>query len=854
MKAFRFKALFLLTASSWFPFGLQASPVPPPLESGDVISVALEPSSPAMVEVPESFVGFGLFYSNLSGLVGRNPSRLNPHFAPFMQRLAQHQGSVPLRFGGGSVSETWYNPSNLTRPPGIEHELTPGLLESVQIVLETTGSQGLFGINASIEVPTLFEDMANGVLDNINEEQILAFELGNEPNRYVANDRRPESYDFDEMIVESDGFFTRFETLVDTTRPIIGPTMTLFRSRIEDDPDWTLRLPEYIDALGTRVGAISQNRYPTSDCTTNPNSVRFASVENLLNDRSSIQQASLFTEFIADANEAGLPFWINEHNTASCGGTDGSSNTFASALWFLDATFAWVAEGAEAVFVPFIRTGFYAPFLSVEDLSNQGSWSSTVFPMYYGMEMFAQTAGNNRVLVESEQITNSNVRAWVTRDEDGFLYVLLVNKDLDDSGRARVLLPGSTDVATAVRLLSPSVDATSGITLGGLTWDGVNGPVPNGTPTSEMVTPDAEGIYALELPAASAALVTIPPLDRSGLVLARPVVTTVAQTGQTLLLEGGDSLGENLSYQWEQVSGPSLDITSSGEQLAAATFPVAGIYTFRLTVSNGVGDSNSANVTVSIVEPSEAGVFSENRGAFAFEAEDFVTMTAGEGNFSDHEWVVDTHPEASGGRFMRVTPSEGLRDREGTDAPALEFPLRFETPGLWLVQVRMWGPDSSSDSLHIGFEAPTTSPNGIRQREASWIWTGEVPNEGQATVFVPEAGEMIFRVWPREDGVWLDRIALTLDGAQDFATIPNSPSVQAGDPFELIAELTLNPAVLSFNSVAGRRYLIEGSAALSPGDWIIEGVEEASGVTSSLSLEDSLNSHETRFFRVRELP
>ena len=832
---------------------LQAETLPAPLEDGDLISVAIAPTAPAVIDVPNSFVGFGLFYSNLPTLIGGNLERNNPHFASFMERLAKHQGPVPLRFGGGSVSETWYNPGGLTRPSGISHEVTPELLGSVEFLLDCTGSEVLFGLNASVEQPTLFEDMANGILQHIDEEQIIAFELGNEPNRYEPNGRRPSGYDFDDMIVESDDFFSRFETDVNTTRTIIGPTLTLFRNTPADDPDWTLRLPEYIDALGSRVSAISQNRYPTSDCTSNPNSIRFASIENLLDDQSSIGQAEIFSDFIDDANEAGLPFWINEHNTASCGGTDGSSNTFASALWFLDATFAWAAEGVETVFVPFIRSGHYAPFLSEFNPDSQ-AWGSEAFPMYYGMELFAQTAGSDRVLVENEQITNSNVRAWVTRDSDNCLYVLFVNKDLNDSGRARVLVPGATGEASAVRLLAPSASATSGITLGGLTWDGVTGPVPNGIATEEAVIPDTTGSYDLQIPAASAVLVSIPPLDVSNLVIARPSVVPTAFTGQTILFSGEDSFGDNLSYQWEQLSGPELDITSRAEELAAVTFSETGVYGFRLTVINDNETSDTNDFSLHVIEPTESLVFIENDETFAFEAEDFVSVTLGSGSFENHEWVLDTDSEASGGEFMRVTPSEDQRDREGSEAPALEFPLRFETPGVWSVQVRMLGPDSDSDSLHIGFESPTTSPNGIRQRENSWIWTGEVPGEGQATVVVPEAGEIIFRVWPREDGVWIDRIALSLDSSINFSAIEESLRVSTTDSVTPVPLLTLNPAILSWESPAQARYLIEASSTLEPGDWVIEGIEDTSESNRTFPLINAPELQSERFFRLRELP
>ena len=61
---------------------------------------------------------------------------------------------------------------------------------------------------------------------------------------------------------------------------------------------------------------------------------------DLLSDAASDGLASTVTPWVAAAHHRGVPMRVDEMNAITCGGTQGISNTYGSALWALDTMFA----------------------------------------------------------------------------------------------------------------------------------------------------------------------------------------------------------------------------------------------------------------------------------------------------------------------------------------------------------------------------------------------------------------------------------------------------------------------------------------------------------------------------------
>jgi hypothetical protein len=112
-----------------------------------------------------------------------------------------------------------------------------------------------------------------------------------------------------------------------------------------------------------------------------------------------------------------------------------------------------------------------------------------------------------RVTTGAKVRRGANVKVWGTLDGTTARIVLL-NKGARAGGTVEVKAHG--DGATLERLTAPSMNSISGVTLAGqsipdLSRDGKL----TGSPSAEPVTPK-RGVYRFTLPAASAALLTIP--------------------------------------------------------------------------------------------------------------------------------------------------------------------------------------------------------------------------------------------------------------------------------------------------------------------------------------------------------
>jgi hypothetical protein len=139
-----------------------------------------------------------------------------------------------------------------------------------------------------------------------------------------------------------------------------------------------------------------------------------------------------------------------------------------------------------------------------------GRWQAVVRPVYYGLMMFAQAApAGSRLLVLSGTLDH-HVHEWATRAPDGAIHVVLINDGTRHVRSVTIRVHAGVGSGTLERLVSSSVRAHSGATLGGQsfgsrTYTGLLA----GTPVTIPVTPAADG-YHISLPAASATMLSFP--------------------------------------------------------------------------------------------------------------------------------------------------------------------------------------------------------------------------------------------------------------------------------------------------------------------------------------------------------
>jgi hypothetical protein len=160
-----------------------------------------------------------------------------------------------------------------------------------------------------------------------------------------------------------------------------------------------------------------------------------------------------------------LAFRVNEVNSFSGGGKPGVSDTFGSALWALDFLFTLASYECEGVNMEtdINQLGFishYSPI--VHDQSGHAS----ARPEYYGMLAFA-LAGKGELLELALEKTGINLSAYATRDQDGLLWITVVNKDFARDAALETTLPQGYASAAAFRLRAPSMESKDHVTLAG---------------------------------------------------------------------------------------------------------------------------------------------------------------------------------------------------------------------------------------------------------------------------------------------------------------------------------------------------------------------------------------------------
>ncbi|MGI8411972.1 MAG: glycosyl hydrolase family 79 C-terminal domain-containing protein [Solirubrobacteraceae bacterium] len=455
--------------------------------------------TPSGAPIAPGFVGVSLEYRALHNYTGRNPNAINPVLVALLRALAPGQAPV-LRIGGNSTDSTWWPIPGVIPPHEVTYGLTNGWLRTTRALASALGAHLILGVNLAAGRAAFAAAEARAFLQGIGRRYVKALEIGNEADVYNLIPgyfdsaqhpvyARPRSYDLASFTRE----FSRWHAALPAV-PVAGPAFAGF--------SWLSGLPRFLSAE-RGLGLVTFHRYPLRGCVSDPTSPQFASIPNLLSDRSSAGLAQSVAPYVTVARAHGLPFRIDEMNSAACEGRSGVSDTFASALWVLDTLFNMANVGVQGVNLHTLPGARYEPFSFTH---SGGAWHAFVHPEYYGMLMFAQAAPPGSQLLPVS-VASGPVKIWATRGLDGRVRVVLINQDPGSSHEVQ-LETGASTVASLQWLLAPSVSATSGVSLAGRTFGAqTDTGTLAGTLNVSYVDP-ASGAYTVALPPGSAVLLT----------------------------------------------------------------------------------------------------------------------------------------------------------------------------------------------------------------------------------------------------------------------------------------------------------------------------------------------------------
>jgi hypothetical protein len=447
--------------------------------------------------VPSGFVGMSIEIKALEQYAGQNPSAIDPVLVHLLQDISPQQRPV-LRIGGDSTDWSWWPVPQLRQPPGVKYTLTPTWMHVAHALAADLNARLILGVDLEADNPVLAGAEAQAMVSNIGRGSVDALEVGNEPELYgsfgwyrsaagLQVPGRARGYDLPDFIADVSRFAPHLPSV-----PLAGPS--------SGAATWLAQLGSVLSAE-PRVRLATVHAYPLKHC----RKATVVTIPQLLSDTSSHGLAESVAPYVAVAAAHHVPLRIDEMNAISCGGTRGVSDTFASALWVLDTLFEMARTGVSGVNIHSV------PATINEVLGPEftgGTWRMRVHPEFYGMIMFAQAAPPGARLLRLGSAVPPGVKVWATR-AGATIHVVVINKRLARPQVLHLRVAGAQGSATVEQLRAPSVNSTSGVTLGGQTFGPATasgvlaGAVPNDT-----VAPSA-GVYTVRVPAASAAMLTM---------------------------------------------------------------------------------------------------------------------------------------------------------------------------------------------------------------------------------------------------------------------------------------------------------------------------------------------------------
>jgi len=468
----------MAVASGYLQSSLTTASVTVTLPTGTLAEATI--STTPSLTIPKNFLGISTDWTQPTAMMGQASTGVNTAFRQLLSNLTQYYTAPMLmRITGDNSTLSNLQPDaqpllELSQALNIHYALGVDLMNNNLSVAQAQAVQWLSLIPASV---------------------IDAIEIGNEPDNYIGQNKRVAPYAFTDYLVDFQAWQQGIQNVVGSGVGIMGPSTA--------GSSWNAGATAGFQAGTFLPTIVSQHAYlsPATATFTPP-------ADYLLLPASATSLPAGYAPYAAAAHKAGLIFRMGEINSVCGGGAAGISDTFQSTLWSIDIMFNYLAAGVDGVNW---HTGQYTRY-SLFQFKPQPSGSkvvynlTTVTPLYYGVLTFAQMAGRNAKLLPVSAMSDANVSIWATVDSTSAAHVVVINKDEVASGSVQISLPGYS-TGTVRAITAPSFTSTTGVTLGGQTFDGSTDGTIQGSAVSTTIQA-VNGVFTLaNVPVTSAVLI-----------------------------------------------------------------------------------------------------------------------------------------------------------------------------------------------------------------------------------------------------------------------------------------------------------------------------------------------------------
>jgi hypothetical protein len=483
--------------------------LPTPVSS-TIANVSVTASATPTATVPKDFVGFSLNVDVVTHQLGYTATNMNPIFYQITKNITDITG-VPM------IDRFLHDTAGVT--------VSSSYLAVMAQFYKDTGTTMFVGINMSADDPTSSAAAAAKIVAALPAGALLGIELGNEPDLYPSSGYRSSGYGYSQYLADEIAYANAVLPQASGIK-FAAPVWTGGSSSFVDNLD------NFITDRQADLSMVNIHYYSGAGLTAvNPSN--YLLTDAALTRSQNYPTHSSIANAVTAAKNAGIQhIRVGEMNSITNGGLYGISDTFSSALWTVDIGMGYAKAGFTGVNY-FLNPSVIDAYNALDfDYTASGSTRTYtlryVAPEYYGMLMLATMLQHNAGIIASPitvVTTNGDtptIKAWATKDGDGTIRVLLLNKDETTGGPVKLTMTGRGN-ATVTRLSAPSWQSTwydpridapkasgiSGVSINGQTFDNSTDGKITGTVTPETVVP-VSGVYAVNLPVANAVILTIP--------------------------------------------------------------------------------------------------------------------------------------------------------------------------------------------------------------------------------------------------------------------------------------------------------------------------------------------------------
>ena len=456
------------------------------------VSVSIDARHPGS-PVPGAFLGLSFELSSLHQVARYADSG-------DLVTLLRSLGPGMLRFGGVSAdTRTAWTDSATPRPAWASGTLEVGDLRELGRLAARSGWHVLLTIGLAHYEPRAAAREARAAKATLGR-WLVGIELGNEPDSYGRHSLRSGVWTFSRYRRQV-AVYRRAIARAAPGIPLAGPDVSGSRAFAR----WGRG-----EARRVHPALLTGHHYPLG-C----HDVPAPTIEELLSPPIRYREERSLWRYLSIARAGAIPFRMDETNTVSCGGKDGVSDTFASALWAVDYIAHTMVAGAAGINFQgnLANCHGYAP-LCAPTPKRVATGALGAQPEWYALLLSKALIGDRPVHTVLAYRKRPNVDVTTLLAPDGGLHVVIVDDDPPGSnGTAVTVRVGrGFEAASILQLTAPSPAAGAGVKLGGRA---VGGDGTWRTPTTLPRSPDRGGVIRLNVSPASAMLVTVPRRPRA---------------------------------------------------------------------------------------------------------------------------------------------------------------------------------------------------------------------------------------------------------------------------------------------------------------------------------------------------